>query len=118
MVVMEHTENLYNSLSRYFNVLETVGYYKSDAVNGLLMYLFITEAVLDGPLSAYLDDEGMQAFNNVLRCLHNSGCLVRYIGTEKISRPKNAELWPVFRKSEICQMRITQKDDQRTTEQW
>lgn len=115
---MEHTENLYNSLSRYFNVLETVGYYKTDAVNGLLMYLFITEAVLDGPLSMYLDDEGMNAFNNVLRCLHNSGCLVQFTGTEKISKPKNNNLWSLLRKSEVCQMRITQKDEQRSPEQW
>lgn len=115
---MEHTENVYNSLNKYFNVLEAVGYYRDEGVRGLLMYLFITDAILNGPLGIYLDDEGMTAFNNVLRCLHNSGCLVDYVETEKISRPKGYVPWNILRKSEVCQMRFTQGDDPRITEDY
>ena len=113
-VVMEHTENLYNSIAHYFSVLEQVGSYKDSDVKKLLAYLFIVEEVFNGQLQQYLDDEGLRAFDNVLRCISNSTCFAVSPDRIKLQLPVHDSDADVFRLSETQSTRYTESDDIRT----
>lgn len=105
MDVMEHTDNLYSSISRYFHVLEEAGYYKKEGVRGLLIYLFITEAVFNGQLSEHLDDAGLSAFNRALNCLYNNGCIIGRITHFRFSKPRDGSYFHNLRQSQQYRQR-------------
>jgi len=72
---MEYVDNLYNSLSRRITFLESAGQYKDNDNRSLLIYLFLVNDMLNGPLSEYLDDNGLAVINRVLSCLREKSCL-------------------------------------------
>ena len=113
-VAMGHIENLYNSIAHYFSVLEQVGTYKNADVKKLLAYLFIVEEVFNGQLQQYLDDEGLHAFDNVLRCISHSTCFAVSPDRIKLQLPVNDPDARVFRVSETQSTRYTESDDIRT----
>lgn len=116
VVAMEHTENFYNSVSRYFEALEATGFYPQDQTTDLVLYSFISGAVFDGPLYEYLDDEGLRAFSKVLGCMHRKGCLVSDISLVNLSKPTQHFGHGNLRQSEFYVLRNTEDNSLRTTE--
>lgn len=114
--VMEHTNNLYGSIARYFGVLETVGHYDRHDVKKLLIYLFIVEEIFNGQLQQYLDDDGLQVLNNVLRCISKSTCFAISPDHVKLQLPVDNLYKDRFRISEAGVQRITNTGYLRKTE--
>lgn len=114
---MDYTDNACESLQRYFDVLETTGRYPQKEVTGLLLYCFIVDQVFDGPLSAYLDDEGLAAFNRAINCIASSSCIVGSIGTiSNISSARPQGTNGKFRRSEMDVQRSTEDSTIRAAE--
>lgn len=107
--VMDYIDNACESLQRYFDVLETTGRYPQKEVTGLLLYCFIVDQVFDGPLSAYLDDEGLTAFNRAINCIASNGCLVdNSVSHVRITQQRPWAPIKIFRASEIGTQRSTE----------
>lgn len=86
---MEYDGNVLDAYKQYFSALETMGTYPKDNTYGLLIYSFIVDQIFDGPLSVYLDDEGLSALNKAIRCIANNGCLIANPGPfTHISKPR------------------------------
>lgn len=111
VVVMEHVDNTYGSLKHYFGVLEQTGLYPKDETYGLLLYTFIVDQVFNGPLSPYLDDAGLAAFNKALNCLYHQGCLISRPDALRLSEPRNRSNTALLRSTEDSSLRITQSSD-------
>lgn len=73
---MELTNEVYNSVNRYFSVLSHIGYKPYNEVEQLLIFTFIEE-MLYSPLSQYLTEEDYNAINNSLYCLYGS-CMIPF----------------------------------------
>ena len=108
---MGHDENVYDSLKHYFSVLELTGNYPNNEVIGLLIYCFIVDQVFDGPLSEYLDDAGLAAFNKTLSCLYSKGCLINNPDTLVISAPRGQRHRASLRISEAEAQRLAENND-------
>lgn len=113
---MEHVDNAYGSLKHYFGVLEQTGLYPKDETYGLLLYTFIVDQVFNGPLSPYLDDAGLAAFNKALNCLYHQGCLISRPDALRLSEHRSRFTVAVLRSTEDSTVRETQDDDLRSTE--
>jgi len=119
---MEHTVNAYNGLRRYFDVLEVQGHYPHAVTEGMLIYTFLVDQIIDGPLWQHLDDKGAAIINSVIRCLAKSGCLVTVPSTGiRLSEPRNMGVVASFRATEKAnlrstetQQRIIESEDSRT----
>lgn len=106
---MEHTVNAYDGLRRYFSVLEAQGFYPEPVTKGMLIYTFLVDQIIDGPLWTHLDNDGAEIINSVLRCLVKSGCLVSMPSTGiRLSEPRNIGIVAGFRATEDVNMRSTQ----------
>jgi hypothetical protein len=115
-VVMEHSDNLYNSLFRYFNALEHMGYYDKKETMNLIIYLFIVNEIFEGRLSKHLDDEGLSAFNKAFNCLYN-GCLIDRVRDNSVFKEESK--YPNIsriRYSETMDPRITEDENARIPE--
>lgn len=113
---MEHSDNLYNSLFRYFNALEHMGYYDKKETMNLIIYLFIVNEIFEGRLSKHLDDEGLSAFNKVFNCLYN-GCLIDRVRDNSVFKEESK--YPNIsriRYSETMNPRITEDENTRIPE--
>ena len=84
---MEYAENLYQSLNRYQTALSNVGYYDRRQQRGVLIYLFIVNEVFSGILEDCLDDDGLAALENAIRCLQGAGCLISNLRHIRYSKP-------------------------------
>lgn len=113
---MEHTNNLYDSIAHYFDVLDRVGYYKEQDVKKLMIYLFIVEEMFNGQLSQYLDDNGLKVLSSVLRCISASSCFVISPSRVKLQLPVDNLYKDRFRISEIGVQRIANSGELRKTE--
>ena len=113
---MEHTNNLYDSIAHYFNVLDRVGYYKEQDVKKLMIYLFIVEEMFNGQLSQYLDDDGLEVLSSVLRCISASSCFVISPSRVKLQLPVDNLYKDRFRISEVGIQRIANSSELRKTE--
>lgn len=106
---MEHTVNVYDGIRHYFGALEAHGFYPESATNGMLIYTFLVDQIIDGSLWPHLDDDGARIINNVLRCLVKSGCLVSMPSTGiRLSEPRNMGIVAGFRATENVNLRSTQ----------
>lgn len=110
--------DLNNTIPRYFGLLETMGYCKKKDVIGLLAYSFVTKEIFNGPLQEYLDDDGLKAINNMLRCFAKGSCLLRAPRSQiKLSKPKPWDARNIFRAIEDTDdFRFTESDDTRVVE--
>lgn len=91
------------------------GHIKKEHTKYLLVYLFIVEAVFEGFLGNYLDDEGLAAFNSALMCIGRNGCIVSIPTSKNISRPRGPVI-PIFRVDESDHLRYTEESDTRIAE--
>lgn len=114
---MEYSDNAYNSLRRYFDVLSQTGSYPYKDVTGLLLYCFIVDQVFEGQLSMYLDDEGLAAFNKAIRCIASNGCLVdSSANTIRITDVRPWSPSQIFRYTESENQRLTEDNNMRKME--
>lgn len=74
---MDVSNDLYNSLVNYFNVLSNFGYKKYTDVYKLLVYSFIEE-MLTGPFRIYITEDNYRSIATVLECFYGSSCLIPY----------------------------------------
>ena len=74
--VMELTNEVYNSVNKYFSVLSHMGYKPDKEVDNLLIFTFIEE-MLYGPLSQYITDKDYKSITNAVYCLYGS-CMIPY----------------------------------------
>ena len=68
--------DLFNSLSKYFNHLQNTGYFSQKNVNKLLAFSLIEEFLHD--CQGYLDSGDYLDINKALSCLYGSTCLIPY----------------------------------------
>ena len=76
VAVMELTNEVYNSVNRYFKSLSHLGYKPDKEVFQLLVFTFIEE-MLYGSLSYYITEEDYRTINSALYCIYGS-CLIPY----------------------------------------
>lgn len=113
---MEHIDNLYNSLVRYFKFLEYTGTYDRRETNNLVIYLFIVNEIFEGNLSIHLDDEGLLKLKHVLKCLYN-GCIIDTVRDSiKLEDIRRSSDGIRFRHSEESDIRFMENKNIRTTE--
>ena len=74
---MEILNDVFNSVSSYFNTLTQFGYKKQSDVNKLLIYVFISE-LLTGDMRYFITEEDYKLINRALTCLYGSSCLIPY----------------------------------------
>jgi hypothetical protein len=78
---------LYESLSRYFNVLSKLGYMSYSEVDKLLVLIFIYD-LLGSDCSTFITEDEYRVIDNALYCLYGSTCLIpypKYIANTSIS---------------------------------
>lgn len=73
---MELTNEVYDSVNKYFSVLSHTGYKPYNEVEQLLAFIFIEE-IIYGPLSWYITEEDYNIINNSLDCLYGS-CMIPF----------------------------------------
>lgn len=73
---MDLTNDLYNSISKYFTTLTHTGYKSDKEVSQLLVLSFI-EDFLSGPFSLYVSEEDYKAIDKMLYCIYGS-CMIPY----------------------------------------
>lgn len=114
---MDHIKNAYTGLKRYFDTLALTGYYPRKHVQGLLMYLFIVDTILEGPWQEYIEDKDIGILNNVIKCLARDGCIIpTVINGIHPSKPRGRKLDGILRATETDLTRITEDDNTRITE--
>lgn len=114
---MEHVDNLYNSLKHYIGVLEQTGHYDKNGSVALLIYTFIVDAILDGPMQVYVDDKDLATLNEVFSCLSRNHCLIsRILPDQRISKPRQYYNPVEFRITQSFFPRITDNSDPRSAE--
>ena len=73
---MELTNDVYDSVNKYFSSLKHLGYKPYSEVDKLLIFTFIEE-LLDGPMSLFITEEDYKSITNSLYCLYGS-CMIPY----------------------------------------
>lgn len=68
---------LYESLSRYFNILSKLGYMNYTDVNKLLILIFIYD-LLESDCNSFITEDEYRVIDNALYCLYGSTCLIPY----------------------------------------
>lgn len=72
----EFTNDVYESLNKYFFTLSRVGYKSYTEVNKLLALIFIEE-MLHGPMSQFITEDDYRTITDSLDCLYGS-CMIPY----------------------------------------
>jgi hypothetical protein len=117
VVVVEHVENLYNSLKHYIGVLEHTGSYSKNGTIAMLIYTFIVDAILEGPMQVYVDNKDLAILNKVFSCLSRNHCLIsRILPDQRVSKPRQYYNPAEFRITQSFFPRITHDSDPRSTE--
>lgn len=76
-MAVEITNDVFNSISTYFNTLTQFGYKKPGDVNKLLIYSFIEE-MLTGEMRFYITEADYRLIEKALSCMYGSSCLIPY----------------------------------------
>ena len=74
---MEILNDVFKSVSIYFNTLTQLGYKKQTDVEKLLVYNFIEE-MLTGEMRYFITEEDYRKIEQALSCLYGSSCLLPY----------------------------------------
>lgn len=107
---MELTNDVYNSINRYFKSLTHMGYKPDSEVNKLLVFIFIEEMLDEG--YEFITEEDYKIISSVLECMYGS-CLTPYPNYKKEYTPA---LKTLDRKYRFIgnRMRVTESSDIRT----
>lgn len=93
-----------------------MGHYDRKETLDLLIYVFLVNEILDGPLGDYLDDEGMTQVEKALGCLYK-GCLISPVRDSVRFKQGNPDyIRGIPRKSEASEPRQSENERLRITE--
>ena len=85
---MEELDKLtYDSLERYFTVLEKVGYTSETNVNKLILLQFLQEFIQN--YEYYITEEDYNKIESIIQCLSGASCLIPYKQYKSMSLPVN-----------------------------
>lgn len=99
---MEDLNNFaFQSLDRYFKVLEKTGYISDTDVNKVLLTSFIQEFIEE--FEGYITEEDYNLINKILVCLSGTSCLISYMQYKQMSTPLQGYIY-------TTPFRITQSD--------
>ena len=76
-MAVEILNDVFKSVSIYFNTLTQLGYKKQTDVEKLLVYNFIEE-MLTGEMRYFITEEDYRKIEQALSCLYGSSCLLPY----------------------------------------
>lgn len=114
---MESVGKTNELLKHYVSALESQGFYDITSVEQLLIYCFIVDTILEGPLGFYLTDKDLAIVNRFLRCLSKSNCLIPAVAQfDRLSVPRFGHYSGQLRTTETEAMRDTENNDLRTAE--
>lgn len=108
---MELTDEVYNSVNRYFSVLSHIGYKSYNEVEQLLIFTFIEE-MLYGPLSQYLTEKDYNIINNSLYCLYGS-CMIPFPDYKKSIYSTVYRMPDEYRITETGTLRLSESSELR-----
>lgn len=109
--VMEITNEVYNSVNKYFSVLQNMGYKSYNEVGQLIVFTFIEE-MLSGPLSQYITERDYTYIANSLDCLYGT-CMIPFPDYKKAIDRITRRLPDEYRVTEDIILRQTQSLDLR-----
>ena len=109
---MELTNEVYDSITRYFRGLSHTGYKSYNEVNKLIVFTFIEE-LLYGPLSQFVTDKDYTTINNALYCLYGS-CMIPYPAYKESFEPISTKLFSQYRHTENNLLRQSESELLRT----
>lgn len=106
---MDHVENAYSSITRYYDILEKTGYYPEYSMKSLMVYSFLVGVIMEGPLQSLVNDADLPILRKVLSCIEKNSCLVAKIRPmQRVAKPRENYSDSV--------LRIVNKGDLRSTE--
>lgn len=108
---MDLTNEVYDSVIRYFNTLSHTGYKSYSEVYELILFTFIEE-MLYGPLSQFITDKDYNDINKAINCLYGS-CMIPYPSYKKSFDPISNRMLGAYRYTEDDKYRVTQLDSLR-----
>ena len=111
VVVMELTDEVYNSINRYFSVLSHLGYKQDSEVNKLIVLTFLEE-LLYGPLSQFITEEDYKSISRSLHCLYGS-CMIPFPDYKKSYNPTIHKMLDEYRIAETGEFRDSEKHELR-----
>lgn len=77
MYAEKTTEQVLDSLQKYFNHIEQTGYMRYDTVAGLLG-LMLVDSFLNTDLNTFVTEEDYDIMSRFLYCIYGNNCLVPY----------------------------------------
>lgn len=103
---MELTNDVYDSVNKYFSVLSHMGYKSYSEVDQLLVYTFIEE-MLSGPLSQYITEDDYNNISSSLNCLYGS-CMIPFPDYKRTASSIVSKLPDEYRITESGIIRLTE----------
>lgn len=110
---MEVTNDVFNSINRYFHSLSNLGYKKDKDVYNLLIYIFIEE-ILCGPSSQFITEEDYNNIDKALYCLYGTSCTIPYLDYKKTHKDVVKSMPDEYRISEDGILRMSEIGNIRT----
>lgn len=102
--------DVFKSISIYFNTLSQLGYKKQSDVDKLIIYAFIEE-MLTGEMRIFVTEDDYRVIEQALTCLYGSSCLLPYP-----QYANNDSLFGHLESSGLITPRLAQDDNIRFTE--
>lgn len=100
---MDITNDAYESVTHYFNILKKLGYKSYNEVNKLLVLIFIEE-LLTGNMAEFITEEDYRNIDKALYCLYGS-CLIPYPNYKEGIVPFNIKDFNEYRFTESYDFR-------------
>ena len=101
---------IYDSLERYFTVLEKVGYTSETNVNKLILLQFLQEFIQN--YESYITEADYTKIESIIQCLSGTSCLIPYKQYKQMNLPVNGyTVWEPVRITEDEVIRHTEAED-------
>jgi len=95
-------EFVYNAVTKYFNVLQTLGYYRYRDVEKLLVLLFYHN-LINHDYRGLIKREDYRAIESAINCLYGTSCLIPYPDYLKMGKLKLGEMTELARRVRILE---------------
>ena len=105
-MVVEISNDAYNSVAKYFSVLTHTGYKPYNEVEKLLVFLFIEE-LLTGPMAYEVTEEDYNTIDKALNCIYGS-CMISYPDYKKAIDKPIRKVFEEYRITESGVLRETE----------
>lgn len=101
--------NVYNSVSSYFDALSKFGFKAQKDVDKLLVYIFIEE-LLTGEFRQFITEEDYRAINKAIECLYGTSCLIPFVSGINDDSIFHTSREEIPRLTEGTVLRVTETD--------